>query len=98
MAGHTKRVVSVSLISASFSVGNIIGPQTFQVKDAPQYIPAKIAVLATQAGGALVAAALFGYYFWINWRRDERNGPAEADKRTWDNVTDMENKSFRYVY
>lgn len=30
VAGQTKRVVSVVLISGSFSVGNIIGPQTFR--------------------------------------------------------------------
>jgi sugar phosphate permease len=32
VAGHTKRVFSVSLIAGAFSVGNIIGPQTFQAK------------------------------------------------------------------
>lgn len=32
VAGHTKRVFSVALIAGAFSVGNIIGPQTFQAK------------------------------------------------------------------
>ena len=50
VAGHTKRSASVALIAGSFSVGNIIGPQTFQAKDVSQYIPAKIIVLATQGG------------------------------------------------
>lgn len=30
VAGHTKRVFSVALIAGAFSVGNIIGPQTFR--------------------------------------------------------------------
>ena len=29
-AGHTKRTVSAAIIAGSFSIGNIIGPQTFQ--------------------------------------------------------------------
>ena len=98
VAGHTKRVVSVALVAASFSVGNIIGPQTFQARDAPGFVPAKIAVLATQAGGALVAAVLFGYYFMENRRRDKRFGGADPAKQGWENLTDRENESFRYVY
>ena len=99
VAGHTKRVVSVALVAGSFSVGNIIGPQTFQAKDAPQYIPAKITVLATQAAAAFVAVAIFGYYMWENKRRDRRRGGAEVvDKKLWENLTDKENSAFRYVY
>lgn len=30
VGGQTKRVISVALVSGSFSVGNIIGPQTFR--------------------------------------------------------------------
>ncbi|RDW61551.1 hypothetical protein BP5796_11443 [Coleophoma crateriformis] len=64
--GHTKRTVSAALISGSFSIGSIIGPQMFQAKDAPRYRPAKIAIMATQAGGAIIAIVLFGYYVWAN--------------------------------
>jgi hypothetical protein len=32
-AGHTKRAITAALIAGSFSVGNIIGPQTFQGKN-----------------------------------------------------------------
>lgn len=105
-AGQTKRVVASALIAGSFSVGNIIGPQTFQKKDAPQYIPAKITVLATQAGGALLATLLFIYYVVANRRKDQKYGVrsatssagelSEADR--WANRTDQENVTFRYVY
>ena len=106
VAGHTKRSASVALIAGSFSVGNIIGPQTFQAKDAPQYIPAKIIVLATQAGGALFAVILFLYYIWAN-KRKEAGGLGSADGAViigddedgkWENLTDRQNKLFRYVY
>ncbi|KAF3479891.1 allantoate permease [Arthroderma uncinatum] len=114
VAGSTKRAVSASLVTASFSIGNIIGPQTFQAKDAPQYIPAKIAVLATQASGAVIAFVLFLYYVWENKRRDKRaaqnsetlpvaEGAAlsqspSIEQKKWDNLTDKENLAFRYVY
>lgn len=105
-AGQTKRVVASALIAGAFSVGNIIGPQTFQKKDAPQYIPAKITVLATQAGGALLATLLFLYYVSANRRKDRKYGvqPAanRADERSeaerWANRTDRESTTFRYVY
>ena len=108
VAGHTKRVISVALISGSFSVGNIIGPQTFQAKDAPEYRPAKITVLATQAAGAFMAFVLFLYYVWANKRKSgsgqiiEEVETVNADNQTqqhlWEDQTDRENKTFRYVY
>ncbi len=72
-AGQTKRVISVALISGSFAVGSIIGPQTFQAKDAPAYTPAKVTVLATQVAAALVAFILFLYYVWANKRKQAVN-------------------------
>ena len=99
VAGQTKRVISVALIAGSFSVGNIIGPQTFQAKDAPEYIPAKITVLATQAGAAVVAFVLFLYYVWANRRKDVAPRFEEQSQQDlWDGRTDKEDKSFRYVY
>ena len=113
VAGQTKRVVAVALVSGSFSVGNIIGPQTFQARDAPRYIPAKIAVLATQAAAAGVAGVLFSYYVWANGRKEkamlsgavvaveDQSEPARfagMEQRLWENRTDKENVMFRYVY
>ena len=106
-------MIAIALIAGSFGVGNIIGPQTFQARDAPGYIPAKIAVLATQAAAAGVAAVLFGYYVWANKRKDKAmpSGVAvavenpseggyseETDQGLWEDRTDKENDMFRYVY
>ncbi|KAJ5715662.1 uncharacterized protein N7483_012843 [Penicillium malachiteum] len=99
-AGHTKRAFASALVAGSFSVGNIIGPQTFQASDAPEYQPAKISVLATQAAAAVVAVALFLYYMWENRQRDKKQGvenEAVADEK-WAGLTDKQNSSFRYVY
>lgn len=61
VAGHTKRALSTVSVAFAFGVGNIIGPQTFQARDAPQFIPAKITVLATQGCSALLAIVLYLY-------------------------------------
>ncbi|CUS12329.1 unnamed protein product [Tuber aestivum] len=100
IAGHTKRTVSMSLVAGAFSIGNIIGPQTFQARDAPNFYPAKIAVLATQAGAALVAIVLRFYYGWQNSKREKRSAVPQnlPEDSKWLNLTDKENPNFRYVY
>ena len=103
VAGHTKRPLSVAVISASLGLGSLIGPQTFQAKDAPQYLPAKITVPVTLASGAIAAVLLRCYYAYENRRRDRRmgthvGGDFITDRERWGNITDKENASFRYVY
>ena len=91
-------------MSGSFSIGNIIGPQTFQAKDAPDYRPAKLAVMGTQAGCAVVTVTLYCYYRWENTRRDESKGVSKEDESAymapeiWSTLTDKENRRFRYCY
>ncbi|EAQ88777.1 hypothetical protein CHGG_05396 [Chaetomium globosum CBS 148.51] len=100
IGGGTKRAFAAALISGSFSLGNIIGPQTFQAKDAPEYRPAKIAVMGTQAGCALTTFLLFLYYVWQNKKRTSEGEQEEAymSPEAWANMTDKENKKFRYAY
>ncbi|KAJ5563813.1 hypothetical protein N7513_000055 [Penicillium frequentans] len=100
-AGHTKRAFASALIAGSFSVGNIIGPQTVQARDAPDYRPVKIIVLATQAAAAAVTVVLYLYYRWANRYRDQKQGPvneALIDEIKWAGLTDKENTCFRYAY
>lgn len=89
------------MVSGSFSVGNIIGPQTFQARDAPEYRPAKIAVLATQASCAFTTFLLFLYYYWQNKKRGtvkQESEKAYMSPEVWTNMTDRENRAFRYSY
>lgn len=101
--GQTKRVVASAFVAGGYAIGSIIGPQTFQDRDKPEYKPAKIAILATQGGGAFFAVLLFAYYYWANKRKDRVEaalGPGSAPgegRRDWGNKTDKENLSFRYV-
>ena len=107
-------MIAAALASGSFSVGNIIEPQTLQARDAPGYIPTNITVLATQAAAAAgVVAVLFRYNVWANRRKSKAmpSGVAvavenqseasyfeETEQRLWKDRTDKENKMFRYVY
>lgn len=105
VAGHTKKVAAAALIAGSFSIGNIIGPETFRAKDAPEYHKAKVIVLATQSAAAVVTVILFGYYVWANrlkeksMRRLESEGVrVDTTEDVWGNLTDKQNPEFRYVY
>lgn len=104
VSGFTKRAFAAAIVSGSFSVGNIIGPQTFQAKDAPNYRPAKLAVMGTQAGCAAVTVVLYGYYRWQNARRDRKRGEVQTgeeafmSKEAWNTGTDREDGEFRYSY
>ncbi|KAL6696483.1 major facilitator superfamily domain-containing protein [Trichoderma pleuroticola] len=101
VGGATKRAFAAAIVSGSFSLGNIIGPQTFQARDAPDFRPAKLAVMGTQAGCAATTFALFLYYVWCNKKRGDRSKENEEQfmsPEVWATMTDKENKMFRYSY
>ncbi|KAL4738231.1 N2227-like protein-domain-containing protein [Aspergillus similis] len=56
--GYTGKVTGCAFISAGFSIANIIGPQTFQARDAPDYIPAKITIVVANAVAIVVSTEL----------------------------------------
>ncbi|KAL2809069.1 MFS general substrate transporter [Aspergillus granulosus] len=101
--GYTMKVAGSTLISAAFSIANIIGPQTFQARDAPDYIPAKITLVAVNASAIVVSTALRVLYGKRNARADREGGPAQsrmeirlADKRRVEEGETGENSQFRY--
>ncbi|OAA70534.1 Major facilitator superfamily domain, general substrate transporter [Cordyceps fumosorosea ARSEF 2679] len=101
VAGATKRAFACAIIAGSFSLGNIIGPQTFQARDAPDFRPAKLAVMGTQAGCAFITFVLFLYYVFMNRRRADKskqNEEAYQSPEVWANMTDKENPRFVYTY
>lgn len=101
VSGYTKRSIAGTTVALSFGIGNIIGPQTFQARDAPEYRPAKIAAMATQLGSAASVCCLALYYLRENRRKEGRKQAGdvqEADSETWAGLTDKQNSRFRYVY
>lgn len=67
---------------STFSVGNIIGTEIFQPKDAPDYIPGKIAIMV------LLTVQLFISFLlrWINQRLNIKKAQRlaeEKERRGW---------------
>jgi len=102
VAGATKRAFVTAMVGGLFAAGAVIGPQSFQARDAPEYRPAKITILATQIAGGCTTIALFLYYVWQNKSRraDESHWAEDAfmSPEVWARMTDKENKRFRYSY
>ncbi|KAJ7271739.1 major facilitator superfamily domain-containing protein [Mycena rebaudengoi] len=63
-SGHTKKSTINSLTLAAFSVGNIIGTAIFAPKDAPAYIPGKIAIMVLLSVQIVISLLLR----WMNIR------------------------------
>ncbi|EXJ59209.1 hypothetical protein A1O7_06641 [Cladophialophora yegresii CBS 114405] len=96
-AGHTKKVTMNAIVLMSFCIGNIIGPETFRDKDAPAYIPAKLTIVVILAVGIVVAVLLDLLYKWENKKRD-REGPQDLPQDyEFLDLTDKENRNFRYL-
>jgi ACS family allantoate permease-like MFS transporter len=90
----------VSLTVATFSIGNIIGPQTFRPQDAPRYVPAEITIIA--CWGVCLLDMLFIY--WYCRKENARKALARADpsyvkleNQEWLDLTDRENPEFVYT-
>lgn len=83
----------------SFCVGNIIGPLTFTDSSAPDYIPAKVAIIVTCAFAAIMTLLLQSYYMWENKRRARLLQEGAVEHKVdieFADVTDRKNKEFVY--
>lgn len=95
-AGHTKKVTMNAILLMSFCLGNILGPLTFRTQDEPDYIPAKITLVATISVAIVFTLLLRFYYVWENRRRDRSAGECEHHENSeFLDLTDGENREFR---
>ena len=105
IAGHTKKVTANAMTLVSFALGNILGTQTFQQKEAPGYISGKIAIIATLSALCFVIVALR----LMNDRLNKQNARRLAemgveeketlrDKMAYADRTDRENIFFVYSH
>jgi hypothetical protein len=86
-----------AIVLMSFCLGNIIGPETFQDKDAPQYIPAKMTIVIILSFAIIFTVLLDLAYIREN-RKREREGHQELPPNfEFLDLTDKENRNFRYV-
>ena len=74
---------------------------TFRKGDAPDYVPAKITIIATTGFACIMTAVLLAYYRWENAKRD-RLGIGKAENHVANSefldMTDRENGEFRVSF
>lgn len=100
VAGNTKRSVAMTALNAAFAIGNIIGPQTFQARNAPDYKPAKLAMFSFQCAFLAMVCVLSLLNKFENKRRDRETIEDEQDvseSKAFAGLTDKENRNFRYM-
>lgn len=98
-AGHTKKVTMNALLLMSFCLGNILGPLTFTAESAPEYIPAKAAIIGTCAAAIVFVLLLQGYYMWENKRKERAAAERGMERQMgsgFADQTDRENILFKY--
>lgn len=99
--GTTKKTTVNSVVFLILGVAYFVGPQTF--RDAPYYAHAKTSLIVLWTVSILVLAAFYMLNRRENGQRDETQGERrDADERGTGNIefmdlTDKENKLFRYV-
>ncbi|KAL5603230.1 hypothetical protein FOBRF1_010763 [Fusarium oxysporum] len=102
-SGHTKKVTMNALWFIAYSLGNILGPQAFRAKDAPNYTAGFTGLLVC----VVVAIAAISMYGVLcrqeNSKRDRESRHTEVDHQVetseaFNDLTDKEKPSFRYVY
>ncbi|KAI0676836.1 MFS general substrate transporter [Trametes maxima] len=76
-SGHTKKNTINAITLATFSVGNIIGTEIFQPKDAPGYIPGKTAIMVLLTVQLFISLLLR----WVNLRLNaQKRAKLEEEK------------------
>ncbi|PYH98214.1 allantoate permease [Aspergillus ellipticus CBS 707.79] len=99
VAGHTKKVTMNAVVLMSFCLGNILGPLSFRTQDEPEYMPAKIAIVATVSVSIVFTVALKCHYMWENRRRDNKcQGLQHQENSEFLDLTDKTNLEFRYKH
>ena len=68
---YTEKVINANLGSFLFNLGNLVGPQPFQSRDAPEYKPAKITLMATLLAPILFVLMLHTFHYRSNKSRPQ---------------------------
>lgn len=109
ISGHTKKSVTNSMIFLGVCTGNIAGPFFYKSSQAPQYtLGIWSMVVANLIEIGLIILLAIGLA-WENRIRDRQqhtsNGEdldytrqLELDRTAFSDLTDKENRNFRYVY
>ncbi|KAI9284271.1 major facilitator superfamily domain-containing protein [Umbelopsis sp. AD052] len=103
VGGQTKKATATAINFILWATGNAIGPQVFQAVDAPRYIKGFGVHLACY--GVLFAVMLgLRFYFIRQNAKKAKILQAQAEQKdaelthSFDDLTDMQNPNFVYIY
>ncbi|KAJ0387024.1 hypothetical protein COL922a_003175 [Colletotrichum nupharicola] len=98
VGGQTKKSVCITLNFLAWCAGNAAGPQVFFDGDAPRYIKALTIHLVCYSVLVGVIVFLRWNLVWRNKKKDRKYGAEIDTTHGFDDLTDQENKNFRYIY
>ncbi|KAH8690122.1 MFS transporter [Talaromyces proteolyticus] len=100
-AGHTKRSTVLGIYFVLYCAGNIAGPHLFLENEVPRY-PTAIKGLAGAYAGAMGLQIIYTGYCYLENRKKQKMGLlgeaniAEEAMESFNDLTDKQNKHFRY--
>ncbi|KLU83188.1 hypothetical protein MAPG_02253 [Magnaporthiopsis poae ATCC 64411] len=100
MAGYTHRSLASAMVFSAYCWGNFAGPFVVKPEEAPTFTTATMGLLAGYAIKLGCHLALLAYMWMVNRRRDRVYGPPDkkgSDEAGMRDLTEFENKNFRYV-
>jgi MFS family permease len=106
IAGTTKKQLTSAALFTGYCVGNIIGPQTFRNSEKPGYKSAYVAMLVGYSVKLAMVLVLYAYMWSVNKKRDKESASGiqlteeeerEAIEQGMLDVTEIDNKGFRYI-
>ncbi|KAJ4365067.1 Allantoate permease [Neocucurbitaria cava] len=102
VAGSTKKVTVSVIGTIAYTIGNIISPQTFQARDVPRYLPAKISIVILYF--LITCDLVLMRLLFVRRNRlrvDEKNARGAAwkveENHEFLDLTDLENRESRYA-
>jgi hypothetical protein len=99
VGGYTKRTTATALVFLAYCAGNIIGPHGFLGSEAPIYQTGCKLIVGCISAQICIAIALRLLLIRRNKVRDsEPQVPAAESSEVLQDLTDFENRSFRYEY
>ncbi|KAK2055323.1 allantoate permease [Colletotrichum caudatum] len=97
-AGYTKRSIASSGLYIGYCLGNFVGPLVFRKEDAPSYAPGFIIVVITSLAAGVLGLVYRFVCIWQNKKRDQAGIMEGYDHAYEDDLTDLKNPQFRYIF
>ncbi|KKK21935.1 hypothetical protein P175DRAFT_0529322 [Aspergillus ochraceoroseus IBT 24754] len=104
VGGSTKKLAFGASYQLGYTVGNIVGPQTYRESDAPNYYIAKYTMLAFIVMSIILIAVTGSLHKYWNIKRDRMDTldaqqgtkHEQAENEEFMDLTDFQQRSFRY--